>query len=65
MGEGVVVWLADEDGVRGCLRQKLTPLKQTRMGIQRVVALALDGENGPASLCCKFSGRMYCGVCWA
>jgi hypothetical protein len=42
----MVVWLADEDSVRGRIRQELTPLKQTLMGIQRIVTLALDGENG-------------------
>src|ERR1035437_2564028 len=42
----MVVWLADEDSVRGRIRQELTPLKQTLMGIQRIVTLALDGKNG-------------------
>jgi hypothetical protein len=42
----MVVWLADEDGVRGRLRQELTPLKQTLMGIQSIVTLALDSKDG-------------------
>jgi hypothetical protein len=42
----MVVWLADEDRVRGRLRQELTPLKQTLMGVQRIISFALNGEDG-------------------
>src|ERR1700739_3308985 len=41
----MVVWLADEDRVRGRFRQEVTPLKQTLMGVQRIISFALNGEN--------------------
>jgi hypothetical protein len=48
MGETVVVGLTHQDSVRRCFRQQITPLKQTPMGIQRIVTLALNRENRAA-----------------
>ena len=45
MREVVVIGLTDEHCVRRRLGQKLAPLEQALMRIQRIVAIALDCEN--------------------